>query len=277
MAAERYLLKIGGDIEICELQEGNLVTLHTISPPQLTFGPDSPSLRAGGSTIVFDGYTSSDRGHWILEAPLGTYPVQDVRKIAIGFNPSVSPDGNLLVYSLINEKEYFLYDFRTGEAVSLEKGIEPRRPVVWLDNERLLYRLDVDLTEENRVSLPDLVLKNLRTGNREIWASGGFDPSQKFPEKQQVLGGNFFGDKISLLDVQSRKMRELVSSRIFSIGSRPVLRAGNAGFLYSRQNWTNWLHLLPEAQSIYARSWDGEEVLIKEVSSLGGGTAIPSE
>ncbi|WP_148560965.1 hypothetical protein [Magnetospira sp. QH-2] len=269
MAAERYVLSSGGSIGIYELRDENLVEVMTLVWGVGWHGPSHPVFRRSKNTFFFDASRRDGRGSQIFEAPLQPDAKDHAKPIVQGQAPSLSPDETQLAY-VTQSNDLMILDLNSQKSRLIDVQVRYFTSPLWLDSHRLLYRLNISHNEEDRNPEKDLVLFDFATGTRRL-----LEPRALYPiartSKGQVICGDYFARSLSLLDLETSTLQELFRSKLFKVGPIPILRPNNQGFLYARQNWKNWRRLLPEAQSIYVRDWQGNETLVRDNNILVGG------
>ncbi|MBF0250112.1 MAG: hypothetical protein HQL35_05705 [Alphaproteobacteria bacterium] len=280
MAGERYVLSNGGSISFYEVHDGKLIRQDPIVLGLGWAGPTYPVLRKSTQSIFFAASRVEDRGGWIYEAPLESNAQDKAKRVVEGRNPALSPNGKKLAYTktrihvdedrhFIEDSKLFVLDLETGVSRLLVQDIDTYAPPVWLDDNRLLYSLNISLDEDNPQN--DLVLLDTKTGQREILPFSGLKPAVKIPGRDEVLCGDYFGLSISLLDLKTRSIRELLRNKVFKVGTLPVLRPNEHGFLFTQQNWKTLFWMFTEMRSLYVRNWAGDEEIVQDLFPLSGG------
>lgn len=187
---------------------------------------------------------------------------ENITKITKGFYPSISDNGKLLSYYM-HPNQLRLIDLETSKNRLLISNIAKGQPAVWLDDHTLLYS-----DTENR-----MMKINIFTSKTENTGHDFIIPGMISPNKDQVLCGNYFGDRICMYTVKKNQIKVLKKSRLLSFGTNFVWIGNSQKFLYTRQTFLNIIRLRESRSLFLYSSADMEDKLIK-LFALFGGSAL---
>jgi Tol biopolymer transport system component len=262
---EKYILATGGGLNLAVLNNGHDLLLTDILDRSEWSNVYWPSFDEKSGNIYFEAlYIGEGHSAYIYSVNLRSKDLQP-KKILPGRKPSLSPDGNLLVYYL-HPNQLWLFNIKEQENRLIATDVPNSRPPVWISQFRLVYN---DLNGK-------LIIFDTKTSDKETTGFGGVVAGALSPDGEKVLCVDVDGRKIYLYFIKTNKMGLIEESKHLSIGSSFVWSADGNSFLYTRQTWTNQLNL-SEASDMFQYALAGKERRVFRNIALFGGFALSTE
>lgn len=264
-AVDHYVLSDGGGISIYTHNDKQVVKFHDLLDRSKWSGIIYPIWVPSRSSIMFEARHSIDAVA-IYEVDVKQLRVNsEPKKLVAGRLPSLSPDGHNLSYFAKN-KNFIVtpYPFQTT-TLTITDVNETYRPLVWLDNNHLVY-FDMD----KKITVLDI---SNRTSRKISVGTIKIIPISVLPNTMTVLCINYDANSLFLLNTQNNQLIPLITLTGLSIGSSIVWRPDGKSFFYTRQTWWNLLKL-SESFSLFTFSLNGETHQLIDKFALFGGFFI---